>query len=168
MAEIAAPAAPQHGSGLDAVTGRFFLETQTLDRDSRDLNNRLRAAQKRGDPGLGWGKGKVYGNRSVDGRGLVWGQSSSAFLASLDTPVRASGADTVGASGKSPSAASAVTTVGCGDRGSCRVQNYFTQARADDGLCGGKQRGVGGGGDGRAVAGAGGVVRAPRIKYPVS
>lgn len=153
-----APTTHQHGgSGLDAITERFLLEARTLDRDSRDLNNRLRAKKEQRDPGLAWGRGKVYGSRSVDANGLVWGQSSSAFLASLDTD---GGEGAAGARGGSPSAASAATTVaGCGDRGSCRVQNYFTQALADDGSCG---RGGGGrGGRGCAVAGA---VRVQRNK----
>ena len=151
-----APTAHQHGgSGFDAVAERFLLETRTLDRDSRDLNNRLRAKKEQRDPGLAWGRGKVYGSRSVDASGLVWGQSSSAFLASLDTP---GGGGAFGARGGSPSAVSAATTViaGCGDRGSCRVQNYFTQVLADDASCKG---GVGAGAG--AVAGA---VRVPRNK----
>lgn len=171
MAEIMAPTSHQNGgSGLDAVAERFLLETHTLDRDSRDLNLRLRAQKRQRDPpGLGWGKGKVYGSRSVDGSGLLWGQRSSAFLASLDTPSPVGAAHggggeeeeeeaaAGGALSGSPSAASAATAAGgCGDRGSCRVQNYFTQALADDGFCRtGKERGGGRGGGGGGGGGVG-------------
>lgn len=147
MAEIAAPTAHQNGSGVDAVTERLLLETGALHRDSCDLHKQLRAPKR--NPHLGWGRRTLaYGNQSVDGSGSMGCHSSSALLASLGTAP--CGEATV-SFGKSPSTNSAETDVGYGNRESCLVQNYFTQALADDGFCRGKQRG--GGGDERAVVG---------------
>ncbi|CAN0462605.1 unnamed protein product, partial [Ectocarpus sp. 12 AP-2014] len=51
MAEMATPGTEQHqqglgGSGLDALAERFLRETDTLDRDSKDLDTRLRGRHK--------------------------------------------------------------------------------------------------------------------------
>lgn len=79
MAEMATPGAEQRrqqgwgGSGLDVLAERFLCETDTLDRDSKDLDTRLRGRQKnkrgvsklRGPHKDGGGRGeqrRVFGN----------------------------------------------------------------------------------------------------------
>ncbi|CAM9321588.1 unnamed protein product [Ectocarpus sp. 8 AP-2014] len=83
MAEMATPGTEQRqqqglgGSGLDALAERFLRETDTLDRDSKDLDTRLRGRQKnkRGPSKLrgphddgrgGRGERRVFGNGGGD------------------------------------------------------------------------------------------------------
>ncbi|CBN79032.1 hypothetical protein Esi_0165_0065 [Ectocarpus siliculosus] len=84
MAEMATPGSTEQrqqqgwgGSGLDALAERFLRETDTLDRDSKDLDTRLRGRQKnkrgpsklRGphnDGGGGRGERRVFGNGGGD------------------------------------------------------------------------------------------------------
>ncbi|CAM9702539.1 unnamed protein product [Ectocarpus fasciculatus] len=89
MAEMATPGAEQRqqqgwgGSGLDALAERFLRETDALDRDSRDLETRLRGRQRikpgssklRGPHQGGGGRGerRVFGNDADDAAWRVGG-----------------------------------------------------------------------------------------------
>lgn len=164
MAEMAVPGAQQHqqrgGSGLDALTERFLLETRTLDRDSEHLDDRLRGRRQRKKKRRrgGWrdshqnggdARGSTGGVGSTDNNSACCGDggSKALFLASFNSSTRtpfmllgvdeervrrSTSRDSLSTAAAAATAAAASIEAGTGrEGGSCRVQSYFTQALGD-------------------------------------